>query len=319
MSIAGVQFGTSSPAEISNSPIVRVSIKTSPCGSYWGVMSTRYVGTCPVCDARYKVRGGKLVHHGFRRPGYGHIVGDCFAVGMEPHESSPHAAEKYREHVQVQLAALESERVAMHSVETLGYTYKVSEGLGRSKSETVLLRNGDKGHYVGSARIPSFEDHKQRIVAVLTQQITWAGATVERMTSLINGWTAQPLVTVEEETSRIKLKTQAERELKRQERLAKKAKKDARKAQRDAKAQSKLDELLARARAILDRADASDVRAVQEAYVLVLGLKVPSSLEDRFFDALDQDGRARAAGLFFAHNGRLIRHEFQVRELIARR
>lgn len=278
-------------------------------------MSTRYVGTCPVCEARYKVRAGLLVHHGYRRPGHGHIVGDCFAVHMEPHETSPHAAEKCRELVQGRLDALEAERVTLNSVESLGYTYNV--GLGNnSKKETVVLRKGDPGRHAGMHWLPSFDEHKRYITSLLAQQIAWAKGTVQRLTSLIESWTPQPLMTVEEETLRITRATQEARDAKRKDRQAAKDAKAARKAQREAKAQVKLDALLARARAILDKAEASDVRAVREAYALVLGIKVPSSLEDRFFDALDRDGRARAAGLFFQHNGRLMRYEYQVRELI---
>lgn len=280
-------------------------------------MSTRYVGTCPVCDARYKVRGGVLVHHGFQRPGHGHIIGDCFAVHMEPHETSPRTAKMYREHVQARLEAIEAERVTMHSVTALNYAYKVSEGLGKPRIETVTLRKGDRARSVGGYCIPSFDVHKRNVIESLAREIEWAAATVERMTSLVQSWTVQPLTTVEEESLRIKLKTQAERDLKRQERQLAKDVKAARKAEREAKAQLKVNGLLVKALAILDKVDASDVHAVREAYALVLSIKVPSSLEDRFFDALDRDGRARAAGLFFAHNSRLMRYEFQVRELIA--
>lgn len=306
------------PSNISNS-LVTASIEANPRGSYWGVMSTRYVGTCPVCDARYKVRGGVLVHHGFQRPGYGQIVGDCFAVHMEPHETSPHAAEKYREYWRGQLEALEAERVAMHAVETLGFTYKVSEGLGKSRAETVTLRKGDRARSVGGYFIPSFESHQRSVIASLSRQIEWAGRTVERMTGLVEGWTAQPLTTVEEETLRITREAQEARDIKLKERQRAKDEKAARKAEREGKAQVKLNGLLGRALALLDKADVSDVRSVREAYLLVLEIKVPSSLEDRFFDALDQDGRARAAGLFLAHNGNLMRYDFQVRDLIAGR
>lgn len=64
------------------------------------IMTARHIGSCPVCVAdgalrRIKVRDNKLVHHGYQRPGFGYIVGDCFAVGMAPHELSPDTASKY--------------------------------------------------------------------------------------------------------------------------------------------------------------------------------------------------------------------------------
>jgi hypothetical protein len=54
------------------------------------------VGTCPVCERPIRVRSGKMVHHGYVRPGRGHIVGDCFAVGRAPYEVSCEATRDYR-------------------------------------------------------------------------------------------------------------------------------------------------------------------------------------------------------------------------------
>lgn len=39
---------------------------------------------CQVCERRQKTRDGKLVHHGYARPGWGHIVGDCYGAGYAP-------------------------------------------------------------------------------------------------------------------------------------------------------------------------------------------------------------------------------------------
>ncbi len=55
--------------------------------------TTRYIGTCAACEGRWKVRDGMLVHHGYQRPGWGEIVGDCVGVGWQPHETSPALAE----------------------------------------------------------------------------------------------------------------------------------------------------------------------------------------------------------------------------------
>lgn len=39
---------------------------------------------CQVCEGHYALRGGLLVHHGFKRPGIGVIVGDCRGVKRKP-------------------------------------------------------------------------------------------------------------------------------------------------------------------------------------------------------------------------------------------
>jgi hypothetical protein len=49
---------------------------------------TRYIGRCGVCEGDYKLLSGRLVHHGYRRPGHGYIVGDCFGVARLPYPAT---------------------------------------------------------------------------------------------------------------------------------------------------------------------------------------------------------------------------------------
>lgn len=53
------------------------------------------LGTCGVCEREIAVQDGRLVHHGYKRPGTGSIHGDCFGVGYEPYERSTKACEDY--------------------------------------------------------------------------------------------------------------------------------------------------------------------------------------------------------------------------------
>lgn len=279
-------------------------------------MSTRYVGTCPVCNARFKVRRGVLVHHGYRRPGYGHIVGDCFAVHMEPHETSPRTAEKYREHAKAQIESLEAERARLGSVVELIYTYKVYDGVGQSSDQTVVIRAGDEPYYAGPYSVPGFKALQRQCMGMLAQQIEWFQAAVQRMSGLIAVWSAQPLTTQEEETARLTREARDARAATQAARQAAKAAQAARKAERAARAGEKLKPLLERAWVILDKVAAADVRAVRAAYLQVLQIKVPISLQDRFFDSLGRDQLLRDAGLFLPHNAqRLIRHPYLVRQL----
>lgn len=55
--------------------------------------------TCGCCWGVHAVgQDGLLVHHGYRRPGYGYIIGDCSAVGYEPWERSTKATEMMLEY-----------------------------------------------------------------------------------------------------------------------------------------------------------------------------------------------------------------------------
>lgn len=61
-----------------------------------GVPRTRAnTGTCGVCFANVKLDGGRLVLHGYQRPGDGMAHGRCWGVGHEPFELSPEATRKY--------------------------------------------------------------------------------------------------------------------------------------------------------------------------------------------------------------------------------
>lgn len=45
-------------------------------------------GTCAICGMNVKMREGKLVLHGYQRPGWGSIQGSCFGVNWPPYETS---------------------------------------------------------------------------------------------------------------------------------------------------------------------------------------------------------------------------------------
>lgn len=45
-------------------------------------------GTCQICFRSQKARSGLLVLHGYKRPGYGYIVGNCWGCGYAPFEVS---------------------------------------------------------------------------------------------------------------------------------------------------------------------------------------------------------------------------------------
>ncbi len=45
-------------------------------------------GTCPACWGNYKLNEGRLVLHGYQRPGWGHVVGSCDAEKYPPAETS---------------------------------------------------------------------------------------------------------------------------------------------------------------------------------------------------------------------------------------
>jgi len=57
--------------------------------------SLQHTGTCGACEGNVKRDArGRMVHHGYQRPGFGYIVGDCLGVGTVPWELSPEGKKK---------------------------------------------------------------------------------------------------------------------------------------------------------------------------------------------------------------------------------
>jgi hypothetical protein len=52
-------------------------------------------GTCPVCFRNVKLERGKIFFHGYKRPGYGWLVGGCFGSGKLPFELSPEGSKEF--------------------------------------------------------------------------------------------------------------------------------------------------------------------------------------------------------------------------------
>lgn len=279
--------------------------------------TTRYVGTCPVCEGRIKVRGGTLVHHGYQRPGYGHIVGDCFGVNRLPHETSPETAKAYRDEAIVpRIAACVRETARVETATVLAYTYERRLADRQKVPAQIEVKQGDppSPHVDEVDRfnhlIPSFDQVRRVRLANLESEIRMLERDNERLTKLVDTWSKQELTTVEEETAKGRESAEAKRAEKTAARDAKKAEKARRDAERAARYQAKIDKALAKCLPILDAVDPSDLNAVRNAYLEVTKLKLDLPAGERwdFFERLPETHKAtvKAAGLYSAHNGRLF-------------
>lgn len=62
-----------------------------------GYAANEVIGTCGICNNIQKLRKGELVLHGYSRPGYGWIQGECFGVGYKAWELSSESGVAYIE------------------------------------------------------------------------------------------------------------------------------------------------------------------------------------------------------------------------------
>lgn len=288
--------------------------------------TTRYVGTCAVCEGRIKVRGGTLVHHGYERPGYGHIVGDCYAVHRLPHETSPEVAKEYLgEVILPRLEARIHAKARVEKATVLTYTYERRIDRDHKVPVRFDVKEGDVRTYhrdevtKDNHSIPSFDDVRRVQLASLESEIRALEGEKVRLTNLIDTWTKQDLTTVEEETAKGRAVADAKRAEKNAARDQKKAEKAQRDAARAASAQAKIDKSVAKCLPILEAMAPTDIEGVRKAYLKVLQLNLPITDNQRwgFFEShLPENHKAtlKAAGLV-DHNGNLMNWDSEVYRL----
>lgn len=195
--------------------------------------TTRHLGYCPCCAKTFKVRSNTLVHHGYKRPGYGFIVGDCFGALETPHELSDGLAKRFLKLIEKMLAG---DQEALAEIDTLTeLTVKVRDGyqgcLTIYKDVKVPKVTAPEGGYDwDNDREGSLALHKaveawnkaySRRTNEIKSSIRCLKREVKRLTDLVDTWKLTPLTTVEEEEA-AKRDAKAVREAKK---VAKKAEK----------------------------------------------------------------------------------------------
>lgn len=197
-------------------------------------VATRYLGTCPVCYREQKLRAGLMVLHGYTRPGYGYVQGNCFGVGWAPFEVSPDGTIAYVERVLQPM--LERQELFLQNLRngtiTVLHVPDYSKPPSRFGRETKKITPAD-GHAFRSevlSRISSTES----LIRQLTRDIA------ER-TEKVRGWKAAPIRT-EEETLRSRERVTAEKRAALDEaRAARQAKREALDAKQRAREQERAD------------------------------------------------------------------------------
>lgn len=207
-------------------------------------MVTRYIGECPICEGDYRLHKMLMVHHGYRRPGHGSIVGDCPGVDMQPWELSPDGTiwwvtglRQQLVHTENFLDRLENGEVTELRVEE----YAGGFGRGRDyKTITLTLADGYKFQVEVRNRI----SRARASIDSLTRDIT-------RRQQRIDNWRQQPVRTEEEEMALKAQASAASRALRDEARAVRQAKRTALDAKQAERAQEKID-LLNEYRAIFN-------------------------------------------------------------------
>lgn len=209
------------------------------------------LGTCGVCEREIACQDGRLVHHGYKRPGDGQIHGDCFAVGYEPYERSTKACEDYRQMVAQRIPSLEA-RLAALEAGTVTYIRKLFPG----RRELIV-----REYAVGVSELWHWADALRAEISETRYALNAAQAEVARMQRLIDGFELRELGTetrAGQKTREEKEARAAERAAKRTVRAEKEAAKAAKKAAREAKAEAVKAKYRGELEALAEKAEATD-------------------------------------------------------------
>lgn len=186
----------------------------------------RHIGWCPVCQRDIKVRNGRLVHHGYERPGIGFIVGDCFGVGYPPYEMSTECCDAYLDlyvleevrRAQNELRVLRSpggpERLLFPHYDIATRRFKQDPHTGTTakvwlSSEEAAALQAQADYYARDYF--SWDKQLQKAITSVEQKLAFWEHEQARTEKLIAAWRQQPLRTIEEEAQK-KEQTRKERD-----------------------------------------------------------------------------------------------------------
>jgi len=218
---------------------------------------TRYIGKCPVCEGDFRLHKLTMVHHGYKRPGYGEIVGDCFGVGYPPYELSTEGTEHYLAAVERGIAGNERMLAELtndpQSVTVL--KMKVT-GFGRRDYEPVTYTPAD-GYEFRSALQSKIREVERSQERLRDEQ--------RRCEHLIRDWVKRPVRTEEEDMAQKAQVTQARRAVIDEARATRQARRDAIDAKNAARAQERQGLIEHYRDVFVQLADEGDVDALRTA------------------------------------------------------
>lgn len=107
---------------------------------------------CQICECQQATRNGRMVHHGYKRPGDGYQHGDCYGVGHAPYPATD-ALEAYRR------ALVGRTQTLNRLIDDLTLVASLPDRVGRRQNKrTIQVNRGDAGRYDSHEWVRSFEE-----------------------------------------------------------------------------------------------------------------------------------------------------------------
>lgn len=143
---------------------------------------------CQICEGTFACHNGVLGHHGYKRPGWGFIVGDCTGVDHKPFPATD-ALVKYRESLDRYIEGRKNAMKRIKKAETLDYEYKDGPSWDKStKTITVPIAKGFKGGFIEGHKhrfFPTFEELKGYEIKSVERELDHAANEAKRIDARI--------------------------------------------------------------------------------------------------------------------------------------
>jgi hypothetical protein len=142
------------------------------------------VGRCQICFKNQKLTSGKkLVHHGYNRPGYGYIVGDCFGVGYQPYELGHDACDDWLKQLERMVINYKKQLKTAKAGEITKLSKSVRSKERYGKPQLVDVFPGDK----------DWDDLLKGHIMQIEQTLKHLAADIEVMHDRIKNWELKEL------------------------------------------------------------------------------------------------------------------------------
>ena len=173
--------------------------------------TTRAIGHCQLCGHDQKLARGRLVRHGYRRPGGRALIGRCKGTGAPPYEVSCERLRELREDGREALAYHED------------YLAKIKRGEVKSFTQLVRTKRGMEQRESSASALGevAFQRALDELRSNVENEIRSDRSEIAYMTARIDAWRPKETRTVNEhERERKTAEERAERSRLRQEKEA---------------------------------------------------------------------------------------------------
>jgi hypothetical protein len=158
-------------------------------------VTTHYIGNCQICERDQKLREERLVLHGYLRPGWGHVNGQCPGVGHAAYEHSCEALKAYKAQTEEDLIIVQK-HLADLEAGTVTRLVKYERHRG-SRDELVEYVCGVTEYYQWIRRV-DIEKYETKVRA------DRIGFEIARCVQRIAKWTKKDIRTVKESVKQYK-------------------------------------------------------------------------------------------------------------------